>query len=264
MALVVCALVVTPVWADEEYPLRSRYPTVNHVTMAEVQAMRPNAIIVDTRTPYEYQTLHIKGAHNLVLGEPGFIEAVKKLRAESPYPIVFYCNGHRCMRSYQSTLEAQNAGVSDVFAYDAGIYDWAKANPDESVLLGRSPVYPASLISDQRLAAHTLSPAEFEKRIDDNAILLDVRAAFQKDATTLFPIHQRTVPLDNQALKPYVEQARKEGKTLLVYDDAGEQVRSLQYFLEAAGLKSYFFLAGGAKGYYQFMMNDIVGSNSAR
>lgn len=262
LALVVWGLFVAPVWGDEQFPLRSRYPTVKLVDLAQLQAMRPNVIIVDARSSYEFETLHIKGALNVDLGSPGFIEAIKALRAESPHPIVFYCNGHGCMRSYQATLEAQNAGVSDVSAYDAGIFEWVKANPADSVLLGRSPADPASLIPDSKLQAHILDAAEFEKRIDDSVIILDVRAAFQKDATSLFPTRQRTVPLDFKALKPYLDQARRERKTLLIYDDAGEQIRSLQYYIEAEKVDSYYFLAGGAKGYYKYMMKDIVGGSS--
>lgn len=246
------------VQASDEMPGRSRYPTVKWVELAQLQAMRPNVIIVDTRSRYEFDTLHIKDAVNVVLGDNGFVATIKALRAESQHPIVFYCNGRTCMKSYQAALEAQNGGIVNVFAYDAGIFDWVKAYPDDAVLLGRSPVDPASLIGKEKLQEHTLKPAEFEKRIGDNALILDVRDKFQQEATTLFPMRQRSVPLDNRALQKYVEQARQEGKTLLIYDEAGQQVRWLQYYLESEKVASYYFLAGGAKGYFDLMMGDIV------
>jgi len=247
------------VWASDDMPGRTRFPTVKWVELEQLKAMRPNVIIVDARSRYEYDTLHIKDAINLVYGDKGFIEAVKALRAESPHPIVFYCNGRTCMKSYEATLDAQNAGVGNVFTFDVGIFDWVKAYPDDSVLLGRSPVNAASLIGKAKLDAHTLSPTEFEKRIDDNAIILDVRDRYQQEGTTLFPMRQRSVPLDNNALKRYVEQARAEGKTLLIYDATGGQVRWLQYYLESEKVVSYYFLAGGAKAYFDMMMGDIVG-----
>ena len=71
------------------------------------------------------------------------------------------------------------------------------------------------------------------------------------------------MPLDNAALKKYVEQARQEGKTLLIYDEAGQQVRWLQYYLESEKVAAYYFMAGGAKGYFDLMMGDIV-SRSAK
>lgn len=250
------------VWASDDMPGRSRYPTVKTVELAQLQAMRPNVIIVDTRSRYEFDTLHIKDAVNVVFGDKGFLDGIKALRAGSPHPIVFYCNGHTCMKSYQAALEAQNNGVGNVFAYDAGIFDWVKAYPEDSVLLGRSPVDAASLISKAKLDAHTLSPADFEKRIDDNVLILDVRDKFQQEATTLFPMRQRSVPLDNAALKKYVEQARQEGKTLLIYDEAGQQVRWLQYYLESEKVASYYFMAGGAQGYFHMLMGDIVGRSA--
>lgn len=262
LLLTALLLAAVPAWASDEMPGRSRYPTVKWVELAQLQAMRPNVIVVDTRSRYEFDTLHIKDAVNVVLGDKGFVEAIKGLRAESPHPIVFYCNGRTCMKSYQAALETQNNGVGNVFAYDAGIFDWVKAYPDDSVLLGRSPVDAASLIGKAKLDAHTLSPADFEKRIGDNALILDVRDKFQQEATTLFPMRQRSVPLDNAALKKYVEQARQEGKTLLIYDEAGQQVRWLQYYLESEKVAAYYFMAGGAKGYFDLMMGDIVGRSA--
>jgi rhodanese-related sulfurtransferase len=258
LLLAVLLLAGGGVWASDEMPGRSRYPTVKWVELAQLQAMRPNVIIVDARSQYEFDTLHIKDAVNIVLGAQGFVDAIKALRAESTHPIVFYCNGRTCMKSYQAALEAQNGGVDNVFAYDAGIFDWVKAYPDDSVLLGRSPVDPARLIGKDKLKAHTLSPAEFEKRIGDNTLILDVRDQFQREAITLFPMLQRSVPLDNAALKKYVDQARQEGKTLLIYDETGQQARWLQYYLESEKVDSYYFLAGGAKGYFDLMVGDII------
>jgi rhodanese-related sulfurtransferase len=251
-----------PVWANDGMPGRTRFPTVKWVELEQLKAMRPNVIIVDARSRYEYDTLHIKDAINLVYGDKGFIEAVKALRAESSHPIVFYCNGRTCMKSYEATLDAQNAGVGNVFTFDVGIFDWVKAYPDDSSLLGRSPVDPARLIGKDKLKAHTLSVAEFEKRIDDSAIILDVRDRYQQEGTTLFPMRQRSVPLDNNALKRYVEQARAEGKTLLIYDATGGQVRWLQYYLESEKVASYYFLGGGAKAYFDMMMGDIIGRSA--
>ncbi|MDX1803386.1 MAG: glycerol-3-phosphate 1-O-acyltransferase, partial [Alcanivorax sp.] len=39
--------------------------------------------------------------------------------------------------------------------------------------------------------------------------------------------------------------------TLLIYDAVGKQVRWLQYMLEAEGVKDYYFMQGGAKSFYE-------------
>ena len=51
----------------------------------------------------------------------------------------------------------------------------------------------------------------------------------------------------------YFERARKRGKTLLIYDEVGKQVRWLQYTLERYGIEQYYFMQGGAKGYYDML-----------
>lgn len=261
--LALAVLAGGPVWAEDDMPGRTRFPTVKWVELEQLKAMQPNVIIVDARSRYEYDTLHIKGAINVVYGDSSFIDDIKALRAGSNHPIVFYCNGRTCMKSYEATLDAQNAGVSNVFTFDVGIFDWAKAYPDDAELLGKSPVDPARLIGKDKLKAHTLSVEDFEKRIGDSAIILDVRDRYQQEGTTLFPMRQRSVPLDNTALKRYVEQARVEGKTLLIYDATGGQVRWLQYYLESENVASYYFLKGGAKAYYDELMSEMV-SRSAK
>ncbi|MEK7816390.1 MAG: hypothetical protein AAB294_06180, partial [Pseudomonadota bacterium] len=48
---------------------------------------------------------------------------------------------------------------------------------------------------------------------------------------------------------PIIERAKKEKKTLLVYDQVGKQVQWFQYYLESRGLKDYYFMKGGAQAY---------------
>ena len=48
---------------------------------------------------------------------------------------------------------------------------------------------------------------------------------------------------------------KKSGKTLLVYDEAGKQVRWLQYYLEDKGIPTYYFMSGGVKAYFRGFLN---------
>lgn len=257
--LPLCFLLTGTAWGDEEFEGRRLYPTVKWIELEELHAQRDSMELVDVRSRYEYETLHIVGAHNIPVGEHDFSERVRALRAASQKPIVFYCNGRTCMKSYEAVLAAEKAGVSKVLAYDAGIFDWVRAYPEQSELLGRSPVEPARLISKEKFAAHTLEPGEFEQRISEHALVLDVRDQYQQEGTALFPAVQFSVPLDNNALKRYVDQAKREERTLLIYDAAGLQVRWLQYYLEAEQVPSYYFMEGGAKAYYDRMVADLIG-----
>lgn len=245
--------------AEEEMPGRALFPTVMTMDVVPLQILWDETRVVDARSPYEYEILHIEGAVNIPYGEAGFLDSVKKLRSETSLPIAFYGNGRNSMMPYQAVLEAQNNGIIDVMAFDPGILEWAWANPEKAVLLGQPLKDKDRLISKEKLAAHILSPEEFSERVGPGAIVLDVRDRFQQEATTLFPLYQRSVAMDNVALKKYVVQAREQNKTLLLYDESGDRVLWLQYFLESEKAGPYYFLEGGARGYYDKMMGDVLG-----
>ena len=40
---------------------------------------------------------------------------------------------------------------------------------------------------------------------------------------------------------------------IFIYDEVGKQVRWLQYALEKANVKNYYFMHNGARGYYDIM-----------
>lgn len=241
-----------PLLANDAFPHRSLYPKVDTIELEELYLKRDEVLIFDVRSGYEYDTLHIKGALHLALDDHDFQSTLQLLRKKDDRAFVFYCNGHTCKKSYKATQKALQGGIDKIYAYDAGIFEWTKAHPDEAVLLGKSPVDPARLISKEKLNAHMLEPNEFGKRVGKQAITLDVRENIQKDGLSLFPTRQRSVPFDNNKLKGYVEQAKGENKTLLIYDAVGKQVRWLQYYLEEEGVTDYYFMKGGAKAFLNY------------
>lgn len=245
-------LQTTPLKANEEFPVRALYPKVPTIELEELYAKRNDVLIFDVRSGYEFDTLHIKNARHLALDDQDFTASLQQLRKEDARPLVFYCNGHTCKKSYKATQKAMQSHIDNVFTFDAGIFAWTKAHPDEAVLLGKSPVDPARLISKESLEKHMLAPEAFGERVGKDSIVLDIRDTIQKNAINLFPMHQRSLPLDNTKLKAYVDKAKKENKTLLIYDAVGKQVRWLQYYLEDEGVKSYYFMKGGAKAFLNY------------
>ena len=245
--------------ADQEFPGRDLYPGVDWVSLERLYETKDVSVIVDARSAYEYQTLHILNALNVPLNSKDFVTAIQILRADYPNaPIVFYCNGHSCMKSYKATQKAKNAGIPNVFVYDAGIFEWAKAHPEYTKMLGRSPIDPKALLSKAKLNKHMLDNDAFGKMVhSDDTLLIDIRDQHQTDAIKFWPMKQDNIPLDNEKLRQYVSKAKRENKTLLVYDAVGKQVRWLQYFFEAEGLHSYYFLKGGAKAYYATMLSEM-------
>lgn len=241
----------------DEFPMRVRYPDVDIITTADLAKQYDNVVIVDVRTKYEFDTLHIKDAILLPLGT-GFGDRVLALRNKYPdKKIVFYCNGKTCHKSYEADVLAAHARVTNTVAYDAGIFDWAKAQPERTTLRGRTPIKPTDLISGDDFKARQIDPKDFASLVDAS-IVLDVRDRRQRD-TALFPFKEQRAQLDEtQKLDAIIDEAKAKNKTLLVYDEVGKQVQWFQYHLEGKGLKKYFFMKGGAQGYFDATLGKVV------
>ncbi len=250
--LLFVSLFSTAPQAEEEFPLRTLFPKVPAIELEALFKQYDKSIIFDVRSGYEYETLHIKDARHLALNDHEFIPVLQNLRKEDNRPFVFYCNGHTCKKSYEAAQKAMKYDIPNVYVFDAGIFSWTKAHPDMAVLLGKSPVDPNALISKEKLKAHMLKPEAFGSRVGNDTIVLDIRDTNQKSAINLFPMHQHSVPLDNKKLETYVNQARTSGRTLLIYDAVGKQVRWLQYYLEEERVPSYYFMEGGAQAFLDY------------
>lgn len=246
----------------QEYPHRSSYPDVPVITTADLSKELNAYIVVDVRSPYEYQTLHVRNAVNIPITDKKFFERAKLLHAENQNkPLVFYCNGKTCKKSYDAVRLAKHAGVDKSMCFDAGILEWAKANPDRTVLLGRSPIKETDLITAERFKLHTLAAKDFESNIGQNTLVLDIRDLAQRDIA-LFPFREERAPLDQtEKLNGVIEKAKSQNKTLLVYDKAGHQIQWFQYYLEHKGLKNYYFLKGGSEGYFESTLGAKIGLN---
>ena len=241
----------------QEFPGRKLYPEVPIIERNELHGRMDQVYIVDVRSLYEFETLRIKGAYLIPVSSDDFSEQVSQLRQKyGDKPIIFYCNGHSCEKSYQAVRKASAARLGKVYAYDAGIFDWARNYPEQTELLGQKLDINA-LISDDKFKAHLLEPGTFtEQASNSNGIILDIRDRFQREGFSLFSGKEKSVPLDNTKLKSYVDMAKHDNKTLYVYDATGHQVKWLQYFLEANGLENYYFMKDGASGFYDLLRKD--------
>jgi rhodanese-related sulfurtransferase len=250
--------------ANTKFPGRDLYPEASTYELDQLFKELDKVVIVDVRSQYEFDTLRIKGALNISLTDKAFADKLRSVRASTEKPIVFYCNGVTCHKSYQAVRKAVFHKIENTHAFDAGIFSWAKAHPDHAVLLGRTPINPDDIIDKDKLNAHMLAPSDFGTRIDDSTIVLDVRDRFQREAVGFFPGIERRVALDQtDKLDRYLQRAKREAKTLLIYDEAGHQVQWLQYHLVDAGIKDYYFMKGGAKAYYD-MLSGADGKKEAK
>lgn len=248
--------------ADSDYPGRDIYPNIPVISTQQLYDQFANTIIIDARTDYEYETLRIKNAINIPLGlnNQQFIQRIKNLREHSNQPIVFYCNGHTCMKSYKAARQAIiHAKADNVFAYDSGIFDWTKEHPDYAELLGKSPVNPAQLISKNDFKKHILTPLTFIKSATRETIILDVRDRAQRDGFYIFSGEENSIPLnEKQGIKSVLQKAKQRKKPVYIYDATGKQVRWLQYFLESEKVKEYYFMEGGAQAFYTIPIEELL------
>lgn len=243
--------------SSEEYPYRVRYPDVSILTTDALAKRFETVLVIDVRSKYEYDTLHIKGAVNVPL-ETNFGTEVVKLRDKHKKPFVFYCNGKTCQKSYDAVLLAAKARLDDLYAYDAGVFDWAKAQPEKTALLGKSPIRPGDLIDSKSFKERLLEPKDFVARVGQNSVVLDVRDRAQRD-TALFPFKENRAQLDDmKKIDAVIEEAKAQKKSLLVYDQTGKQVQWFQYYLVEKGVKDYYFMKGGAQGHFDAMYGKVV------
>jgi rhodanese-related sulfurtransferase len=243
--------------ADEGFPGRAKFPRISTYSMTQLHDHLDQVVVVDARSHYEFETLRIKGALNIPVADKDFEDKVLQLHQQSKKPIVFYCNGRSCFKSYIAARRAKEANIQDVHAYDAGIFEWVKRYPEKSVLLNASPVDPKQLISRDRFKAHLLDPNTFSDRATlqgKATMILDVRDKYQRAGVGFYPGKERWVSLDQrEKLQRYIQKARRSNKTLLIYDEVGKQVRWLQYALEKEGIKDYYFMHKGARGYFEVL-----------
>lgn len=241
----------TSSWASTDpFPHREKYKDVPVIEANELEKQMNSVHIVDVRSRFEFETLHIKGAKNIPLNKTTFANKVAELVKAEPKPVIFYCNGGTCKKSYKAVIEARKAGVKGT-AFDAGIYQWAQTHSHHSVLLGKNPMNSNEFIDNKRYKSHIIDAKKFEELMGSNAMVLDIRDRIQRDLQ-LFPFKENRAELDDMvSIRQYVNEAKKANKTLLVYDKVGKQVRWFQYLLEREGVKRYYFMKGGSEGYYE-------------
>jgi rhodanese-related sulfurtransferase len=98
--------------------------------------------VIDSRVANEYAENHIKGAINIPYKEKS-AKAVdfdasqdsfdlSKLPADKNTPMIIYCNGAECWKSYKASTAAIKAGYKTIYWLRLGIPEWkAKGYPTE-------------------------------------------------------------------------------------------------------------------------------------
>jgi rhodanese-related sulfurtransferase len=114
------------------------------VSAEDVAKLRTSGVmIVDTRVAAEYAEGHIKGAVNIPYREKSAKAAdfdasqdefnLSKLPSDKAAPVVIYCNGPECWKSFKGSKAVIKAGYTNVHWYRLGFPEWkSKGQPSES------------------------------------------------------------------------------------------------------------------------------------
>lgn len=234
-------------FADDSFPLRAKFSTTVPISLEDLGKEYDGVKIVDVRSKFEFNTIHINKAVLVPVSKDSFLEDLAEVRDKTgAEKLVFYCNGHTCAKSYEAAEKAMADGFTNVFVFDAGIFDWTNAQPDKTTLLGTTPTDPAKIIPKSELEAALLSYNDFAaKAASPDALVIDVRDASQREVNP--PLAQiSNIPLDR--LVKTLGDGEYKDKVLLIYDAVGKQVEWLQYYLKEKGYSKFYFLKDGVKG----------------
>lgn len=229
-----------------DFPYREKYRDVAIYTTDDLRRRYDEVMIVDVRSKLEFDVVHVTKAVNVPLSDDAFESMLAVVRGkESKQPLVFYCNGHTCTKSYKAAQKAANAGFKNVYAYDSGIFDWMGASRDKTTLLNSTPAPLDKMVSEDYFQSRLIDFEAFKKRAKGkNAIVVDVRDELQKKTSLTLP----TLELPMNELIVKIAGGEYKNKQLLIADAVGKQVQWLQYVLEDLGFKDYYFLRGGVDG----------------
>lgn len=130
------------------------------VTSEEVKEMidwnEPRLVVIDARTPDEYQEVHIKTAVNIPL--PDLEKNPALLIWPKDAKLVFYCNGFKCGKSPKSARLAATLGYRDLYVMSEGLPVWEEkglpiyAGPDYEKKIETTRIPPKEL---QKMLAAT-------------------------------------------------------------------------------------------------------------
>lgn len=231
----------------QRYPLRAFYPAVKTITTETLLNVYNDAVIIDVRSKFEFDVVHINKAKHLPLSAASFINTLMAERPkQSETPLIIYCNDPSCSRAFRAALLAQSAGYVNVFAYDAGVFSLLTTSPEKITLMGTTPAQTSRVIPPEQYEKVQLDFTAFKERSSlRGAQIIDIRDIYRRD---LEPILEG---VHNIPLEPFLNAVTNRiwtEKKLLIFDQNGEQTRLLQYFLQANGYPDYAFLRGGIQG----------------
>lgn len=243
------------------YPLRPFYPTVKTINTTALQRFYTKAIIIDVRSRFEFDVIHINKAEHIPIDAPDFIATLRKYRSpQDATPLIFYGNDSGCTSIFQAALLAQDAGYNHVFVYDGGVFPLLRQSPEKITLMATTPAEPNQVIPNNYYKKVRIDFKSFKaKSTDPTAVVIDIRDLHNKELNPQLD-NIRSIPMES-FLKAVSNRIWKE-KKLLFFDHDGQKTDWLQFFLQANGYSNYTFLKKGMTGLKKNQTKNIPNTNA--
>jgi rhodanese-related sulfurtransferase len=108
-------------WQELKRQIRNLTPAEFHCKMVE----SPGAVLIDVRTPPEFESGSLPGAINLNYLDHAFWDRMEEMCPDKTY-LVFCRTGRRSIRT---CLLMQNGGFREVYNLDGGYVAWLEKMP---------------------------------------------------------------------------------------------------------------------------------------
>lgn len=162
VVLVFLAGLPAAVFADTEFKV------VTTEQLKEMLARKQALVLIDSRTPQEYQEAHISGA--VSIPEKMLKENKALLPEDRSALLVIYCNGVKCGKSKRLAVQIEPLGYTNIMIYSEGIPVWE----EKALPIVAGPEY------SKKIETRKVKPADLKKMIDERRqdfVLVDVRDA---------------------------------------------------------------------------------------
>lgn len=147
-------------------------PGVKTVTTEELKALlnsgKGNPLLIDARTPEEYEEVHIKNAVSIPVSK--LEKDATLLPADKSRLLVFYCNGVKCGKSSKAAKIALANGYTNIIVYAEGMPVWEEKG---------MPIY-AGPTYEKRIETSKMAPKELQELMSAKPgtfTIVDVRDA---------------------------------------------------------------------------------------
>jgi rhodanese-related sulfurtransferase len=194
------------------------------IATADLKALmdeKKDLVLVDSRTPEEFQEAHIRGA--ISIPEKVFEEKIFLLPPDKKAPVVLYCNGVKCGKSKKAAKKAEAAGYKNLSIYAEGFPVWE----EKGLAIVAGPEHAT------KIETAKLKPAEIRQLLDaksSDIVIVDVRDESEfKEGRIPTAIN---IPVETFALRSEV--LPKEKKIVVYCNTGGRSYNAYRKLMKLA------------------------------